>query len=296
MDFKQLESFVSIAKLNSFSRAADKLFLTQPTISNHIQGLEKELDTVLFNRTNKKITLTESGEILYEYAISILNKRDSAFFSLNQFKGRIEGVLEIASSTIPEQFYLTEILSQFHISYPDVRFGLKRYDTKQVLDKINLGEIDFGIVGAKKEMNNIEFIPIFDDEIVLIAPNTAQYQRMDTLTFEQLKRYPLILRESGSGTRQRFQKEIESYKYSLDNFKIIAEIESNETIKKMVAKGLGLSFVSNRSIQNEIKLGLLKTLEVKDFFMKRNFYFVYHQKRALSPLARTFRDFILSRH
>jgi len=296
MDFKQLESFVSIAKLNSFSRAADKLFLTQPTISNHIQGLEKELDTVLFNRTNKKITLTESGEILYEYAISILNKRDSAFFSLNQFKGRIEGVLEIASSTIPEQFYLTEILSQFHISYPDVRFGLKRYDTKQVLDKINLGEIDFGIVGAKKEMNNIEFIPIFDDEIVLIAPNTAQYQRIDTLTFEQLKRYPLIMRESGSGTRQRFQKEIESYNYSLDNFKIIAEIESNETIKKMVAKGLGLSFVSNRSIQNEIKLGLLKTLEVKDFFMKRNFYFVYHQKRALSPLARTFRDFILSRH
>lgn len=296
MDFKQLESFVTIAKLNSFSRAADKLFLTQPTISNHIQGLEKELDTVLFNRTNKKITLTESGNILYEFAISILNKRDSAFFSLNQFKGKIEGVLEIASSTIPEQYYLVEILNQFHISYPDVKFELKKYDTKQVLDKINIGEIDFGIVGAKRDMNNIEFIPIFDDEIVLIAPNTPQFQRIDSISFEALKNHSLIMRESGSGTRQRFQKEIESQNYSIDDFKIIAEIESNETIKKMVTKGLGLSFVSNRSIQNEVKLGLLKTIEVKDFFLKRNFYFVFHQKRALSPLARTFRDFILSKH
>lgn len=295
MDFKQLESFITIAKLNSFSRAAEKLFLTQPTISNHIQGLEKELDTLLFNRTNKKITLTDSGDILYEFAISILNKRDSAFFSLNQFKGRIEGLLEIASSTIPEQYYLTEILSQFHSTYPDVRFGLKKYDTKQVLDKINLGEIDFGIVGAKKEMNNIEFIQIFDDEIVLIAPTTAQFERIDTISFEALKRYPMITREAGSGTKQRVQKEIESHGVSFADFNVIAEIESNETIKKMVAKGLGLSFVSNRSIQNEVKLGYLKTIEVQDFYMKRHFYFVYHQKRALSPLARTFRDFILTK-
>jgi DNA-binding transcriptional LysR family regulator len=295
MDFKQLESFVTIAKLNSFSRAADKLFLTQPTISNHIQSLEKELDTVLFNRTNKKITLTDSGDILYEYAISILNKRDSAFFSLNQFKGKIEGVLEIASSTIPEQYYLTEVLSQFHFSYPDVRFGLKKYDTKQVLDKINVGEIDFGIVGAKKDMNNIEFIPIFEDEIILIAPNTPQFEKIDSISFEELKQHNLILREAGSGTRQRFQKELDNLGHMIEEFNVIAEIESNETIKKMVSKGLGLSFVSNRSIQNELKLGLLKSLPVKDFTMKRDFYFVYHQKRALSPLARTFRDYILNK-
>jgi DNA-binding transcriptional LysR family regulator len=296
MDFKQLESFITIAKLNSFSKAADKLFLTQPTISNHIQSLEKELDTVLFNRTNKKITLTESGDILYEYAISILNKRDSAFFSLNQFKGRIEGVLEISSSTIPEQYYLTEMLTQFHLAYPDVSYRLKKFDTKQVLDKINTGEIDFGIVGAKKELNNIDFIPIFDDEIVLIAPNTKPYDTIDSISFEALKKYNLILRESGSGTRQRFEKEIDSKNHNLDDFKVIAEIESNETIKKMVIKGLGLSLVSNRSIQNEVKLGLLKTIEINDFYLKRHFYFVYHQKRALSPLARTFRDFILSKH
>ncbi|MBN2897508.1 MAG: LysR family transcriptional regulator [Clostridia bacterium] len=296
MDFKQLESFVTIAKLNSFSKAADKLFLTQPTISNHILSLEKELDTVLFNRTNKKITLTHSGEILYEYAVSILNKRDSAFFSLNQFKGKIEGILEIASSTIPEQYYLTEILTKFHISYPDVKFDLKKYDTKQVLDKINLGEIDFGIVGAEKDIRNIEFIPIFDDEIVLIAPNRPPYDKMDTISFENVLKHPLIIREKGSGTRQRFQNEVEAHNYEIEDLNCVGEIESNETIKKMVSRGLGLSFVSNRSIQNELKLGQLKIIDVKDFQMKRNFYFVFHQKRALSPLARTFRDFILSMH
>lgn len=296
MDFKQLDSFVTIAKLNSFSKAADKLFLTQPTISNHILTLEKELDTVLFNRTNKKITLTNSGEILYEYAIAILNKRDSAFFSLNQFKGKIEGILEIASSTIPEQYYLTEILTQFNVSYPDVQFALRKYDTKQVLDKINIGEIDFGIVGAKKDIRNIEFIPIFDDEVVLIAPNRPPFDKVDSVVFETLKKYPLIVREKGSGTRQRFEKEIESKHLNMEDYNIIAEIESNETIKKMVTKGLGLSFVSNRSIQNELKLNQLKVIDVKDFYMKRDFYFVYHQKRALSPLARTFRDYILSKH
>lgn len=296
MDFKQLDSFVTIAKLNSFSKAADKLFLTQPTISNHILTLEKELDTVLFNRTNKKITLTNSGEILYEYAIAILNKRDSAFFSLNQFKGKIEGILEIASSTIPEQYYLTEILTQFNVSYPDVQFALRKYDTKQVLDKINIGEIDFGIVGAKKDIRNIEFIPIFDDEVVLIAPNRPPFDNVDSVVFETLKKYPLIVREKGSGTRQRFEKEIETNHLNMEDYNIIAEIESNETIKKMVTKGLGLSFVSNRSIQNELKLNQLKVIDVKDFYMKRDFYFVYHQKRALSPLARTFRDYILSTH
>lgn len=125
MDFKQLETFVTIAKLKSFSKAAEHLFLTQPTISNHIQNLEKELKTILINRTNKNISLTQAGELLYKHAIDILNKKESAIFSLNQFKGKIEGILEISASTIPEQYYLPDLLIEFSKKYPEVKYNLK---------------------------------------------------------------------------------------------------------------------------------------------------------------------------
>ncbi len=110
MDFKQLESFVMLAKLRNFSKAAEKLYLTQPTISNHINNLERDLDTLLFNRSNKKVSLTQAGEILLNHALSILNERDQALFSLGQFQGEIIGTLEIASSSIPERYLLTELL------------------------------------------------------------------------------------------------------------------------------------------------------------------------------------------
>jgi DNA-binding transcriptional LysR family regulator len=294
MDFKQLESFITISKLNSFSKAAEKLFLTQPTISNHIQSLEKELGTILFNRTNKKITLTESGEILYEYAISILNKRDLAFFSLNEFKGKIEGILEISSSTIPEEYYLTDVISKFNIIYPEVKYLLMKYDTKQVLDKIQMGEIDFGIVGAKKEIPNIKYIKIFDDEIVLIAPKNEKYNNIESMNIKDLKNFPIIMRENGSGTRENLCKKLNDSDLQFNDLNVIAEIESNQTIKKFVMKGLGISFISNRAIQDELSAKKIKVIKVNNFSIKRSFYFAYHDKRALSPLAKTFKDFIIN--
>ena len=294
MDFKQLESFITISKLNSFSKAAEKLFLTQPTISNHIQSLEKELGTILFNRTNKKITLTESGEILYEYAISILNKRDLAFFSLNEFKGKIEGILEISSSTIPEEYYLTDVISKFNSIYPDVKYLLMKYDTKQVLDKIQMGEIDFGIVGAKKELPNMKYIKIFDDEIVLITPKSERYNSIDSINIKDLRNFPIIMRENGSGTRENLCKKLSDEGLQFNDLNVIAEIESNQTIKKFVMNGLGISFISNRAIQDEISMKKINIIKVNNFSIKRSFYFAYHDKRALSPLAKTFKDFIVN--
>ncbi len=292
MDFKQLESFITIAKLKSFSKAADKLFLTQPTISNHISNLEKELDTTLLNRSNKGISLTKSGEILYKYSIEILNKKDNILFSLDQFKGKMEGTLEIASSTIPEQFYLTDILSQFHKKYPHVKFSLKKYDTMTVINKINLGEIDFGIVGAEKNIKNISFIPILEDQIVLIAPYIKKFIQMKSISLDELKSYPLIVRENGSGTLSRVIHELSQHDMDLESLNVIADVESNQTIKKLVINGTGLSFVSKLSIENELLLKQLTTIAVKNFELKRYFYFAYHQNRALSPLANAFKKFI----
>ncbi len=293
MDFKQLESFVTITKVKSFSKAAEKLFLTQPTISNHIHNLEKELGTSLFNRTNKNITLTNAGEILFKYAVSILNKRDHAFFSLNAYKGRIEGVLEIASSSIPEQYYLTDIMCNFSQKYPDVKYSLMKYDTRKVIDKLNLGEIDFGIVGAKKEGSQLDYIDIMDDEIVLIAPNSNEYAQFKSLTLQNFTPAPLIMREEGSGTRTVVENALRQAGIGLNDLNIIAEIESSETIKKLVINGLGLSFISKKAIEAELEAGQLRILPVEELSISRKFYFVYHTKRVLSPLSDAFKEFII---
>ena len=292
MDFKQLESFVTIAKVKSFSKAAEKLFLTQPTISNHIHNLEKELGTALFNRTNKNITLTNAGEILFKYAVSILNKRDHAFFSLNAYKGRIEGILEIASSSIPEQYYLTDVMCAFSAQYPDVKYNLMKYDTKKVIDKLNLGEIDFGIVGAKKDTPQLDYIDIMDDEIVLVAPS-ASFEKIPSIQLSSLADTPLIMREEGSGTRTVVEAALKQAGLGTTELNVVAEIESTETIKRLVSKGLGLSFISKKAVEDEIDNGQMKILKVDELTINRNFYFVYHTKRVLSPLSEAFKDFIL---
>lgn len=294
MDFKQLESFVAIAKLKSFSRAAEELYLTQPTISNHIHILEKELSTILFNRTNKNITLTNAGEILYEHAIGILNKKEHAYFSLNEFKGKIQGILEISSSSIPEQYYLSDIICKFSRKYPDVKYSLIKYDSKQVVDKILSGEIDFGLVGAKGNSNQIDYLEILDDEIVLIAPNNSSFSTLSTISIDNFKPYPIIIREEGSGTRKIVLTYLKELGITSDDLNIISEVEDNETIKKLVINGLGISFISSRAIQNELKLGLLKEIRIDSLNMNRKFYFAFHKKRVLSPLSETFKDFILS--
>lgn len=293
MDFKQLESFVTIAKLKSFSKAAEKLYLTQPTISNHIHLLEKELGTILFNRTNKNITLTRAGDILYEYAISILNKKEHAYFSLNEFKGKIEGILEISSSSIPELYYLTDVICEFSKKYPDVKYSLMKYDTRQVTDKILNGDIDFGIVGAKNDAFQLEYLDIMDDEIALVLPGTGPLSTLESVTAEDCLKLPLVLREDGSGTRSAVMNFLSEKGIDLESLNIVAEVESNETIKRFVELGLGVSFVSKRSIQREVTEGRLKSLPVNNEWISRKFYFVYHKKRVLSPLSETFKNFIL---
>lgn len=295
MDFKQLESFITIAKLKSFSKAAEKLYLTQPTISNHIHILEKELGTILLNRSNKNVTLTNAGEILYKYSISILNKRDHAYFALDQFKGKIEGILEISSSTIPEQYFLTDVLFQFNKKYPEVRYSLQRFDSTKVVEKILLGDIDFGIVGAKKDNTQLDYIEIFEDEIILVAPNNESFFEIDELEIEDLKNYKYIFREVGSGTRTKIESYLESKKINIENLDILGYVENNETIKKLVEMNMGICFISKLAVQKELKNGVLKEIRIDDFKIRRNFYFVYHKNRVLSPLAETFKSFIIDK-
>ena len=181
MDLKQLEIFVAVAKYQSFSKAAKELFLTQPTISAHIQNLEKELGTILVNRNNKIITLTKPGEILFEHAIYILNNCKRAIYDIKEYEGKIEGAIDIVCSSIPETYVLPDFLKSFSTEYPDVKFNISHYDSKYAISEILNERVSFGLVGSIPNNDQVEYIDLIDDELVLITPSDVNIESSDGL-------------------------------------------------------------------------------------------------------------------
>ncbi|RKD33154.1 selenium metabolism-associated LysR family transcriptional regulator [Thermohalobacter berrensis] len=295
MDFRQLETFVEVAKAKSFSEAGKKLYLTQPTVTNHIQNLEKELGTLLLNRCGKKVSLTEAGTILFKYAIDIINMRDMAQFDLGMYKGKIEGHLKISSSSIPKHYVLPYILKEFTKKYPHVTFSLTSRDSKDVVESILNNYTDFGIIGAKYESRQLEYIDLIEDNIVIVTPNNDNYpwEIGKKLDKDFLLNQNIIMREKGSGTRLLVEKVFKENNIDLNSLNIKACIEDIETIKKFVELDLGISFISERAVKKEVNQGILKTFKIKNLNLSRKFYFVYHKNRQLSPLAKAFKEFVI---
>ena len=296
MDFRQLEVFLAIAKFKSFSKAAEHLYLTQPTVSNHLSNLESDLNTVLINRSrsNKNISLTRAGELLYDYAINIINLRENAKFKLGEFKGKIVGNIEIASSTVPEQYIIPGIICEFNKIYPDVTFTICHYDSAQVVKGIINGDIDFGIVGAKIPHNQLKYVDLTEDELVVVIPYGGSVQNADAteVRLKDLLKEKFILRERGSGTRSIIEKSLKRENIDINKLQIIAYIENAETIKQCIRRGLGISILSKCTIEDEIKYKQLDYINISDTELKRNFYFVYHSQRLPSPLESEFQKFV----
>jgi len=289
MDVKQLEAFVAVSKYNSFSKAARELFLTQPTVSSHINNLEKELDTVLFNRNNKSITLTKSGEILLENAISILNSCKKAIYDIKEYSGKIEGIIDIASSSIPETYILPNFIKYFSNEYPDVKFNISHYDSQYAISEILNNRISFGFVGSKTYNSQVNYIDLINDELVLITPIDLNIENSNGyIDISELNKLKFIMRKDGSGTKNLTLSILKEHNFNIDNLNILAYVESNETIKEMVRIGLGVSFISYESAKEYIKTNKVNFYRIKNINFTRNFYFIYSKKKAFSPLENKF--------
>ncbi|MBS4535196.1 LysR family transcriptional regulator [Clostridium sp. D2Q-14] len=292
MDFRQLETFVEVINSKSFSKAANKLFLTQPTVTSHIQNLEKELNISLLNRSNKNISPTSGGKILYNYAQDIINMRDMAQFKLGKYKGQIEGTLEIASSTIPKQYILPHILKSFFSKYPNITLNILHNNSKGVINDIMDNRIDFGIVGAKYNNRHLKYIELIEDNLILIAPKNNNLSNSKKLTIDLVRKENMILRHQGSGSRLLLEKALHDINDSIKSFNVVITTESNETIKKFVELGIGVSFISELAVKKELENDVFKGYNIPELNLNRKFYFVYHENRYLSPLAETFKNFV----
>lgn len=296
MDLRQLETFIEVANSKSFSKAADKLYITQPTVTNHIQNLEKSLGTLLINRSGKNITLTDAGSLLYRYAINIVNSCEMAKFDLASFKGQIQGHIPIYSSSVPRKYILPRIINDFLKEYPEVSFTLLDKDSKNVTESILDGDTDFGIVGAKYKSPNLNYINLVEDKLLVITPNNEKFTKANfsDVKLEDVLNEKMILREKGSGTRDLFERKLIEKNVDLENIKVVACIEDTETIKELVSLGAGISFISEKAIDRDLELNKYKVYNVNNCNFSRKFYFVYHNKRQLSPLNETFKNFVVS--
>lgn len=291
MNLKQLEAFVKIADSGSFSKAAKDLFLTQPTISAHITSLEKELNSRLFIRNTKEVRLSESGETLYNYAkqMLVLQKRIEDTFATKEEKE--QQCLTIAASTIPAQYLLPGILVAFSEKYPNQQFKLVETDSAKVVEQVMNHTVDVGFTGTVIDKKLCKHIPFYQDELVVITPNTEKYRNL--LKTKQdatwIANEKLIMREEGSGTRREAEKQLKKIGLTVSRLNVIASMENPEAIKKAVGSGMGISIISKLAAEDEVKSGTLLALPVDSEDSKRDINVVYD--RNLQP-SRTTERFV----
>ncbi len=290
MEFKQLESFVAVVKHKSFTKAAGQLYISQPTISAHIQALEEELNTQLIIRTTKSIDITPRGMELYECACSILSQRDNL---IQSWSAETKKVIQLGVSTIPSAYIIPEILPEFGKLYPDVYFNVHQNDSQGIIDSMNNGEYDVGMVGMPCESKSLASIPFYEDEMVLITPVNDFFldlKKKGDISPAVIQNQPLIVRENGSGTLKRADYILESLNVKPEELNIVARINDQESIKNLTASGLGISFISEKAAENFVKAKRLLAFKLPRTLANRSFYLVMHKNFITKPYVE---DFIL---
>lgn len=290
MNLKQLEAFVEVAEGGSFSRAAKNLYLTQPTISAHIASLEKELEVRLFVRNTKEVSLSVEGQTLYKYASQMvdLEKRIEDEFGERRKLGK--QCITIAASTIPSQYLLPRIMTRFNEKYPGEQIKLLEADSARVVNQVVEHMVDIGFTGTVLEKKHCKYIPFYRDELVIITPNTEEYQER-AKTPEDISwilEEPVIMREEGSGTRKEAEKQLRGIGIRPEHLNVIASIENQETIKKSVCRGMGISILSKLAAVDKIEDGSVLTFVIPGAVRGRDINVVYNKNNQLSVSAERF--------
>ena len=290
MDIHHLRVFISVFKNKSFSKASEELHLTQPTISDHVKTLEEELDCKLFDRLGRTIIPTKEAEALYSHAMEIIEKTNTIKEVISQTRKEIKGELIIGASTIPGTYLLPSIMAEFQRKYPSVSFQILVSDSRGIIDKVSKHELLLGIVGAKLDDEQINYIPFVEDELIVVS--SPSMIKSNSITLKGLTKFPMVLREEGSGTRREVEKILEGKGISLGGIKIAGIFGSTDAIKQAVKAELGISILSKLSVADELKHNILKEIKLTDTQMKRKFYIITHKKRTLPLLHAVFLEHI----
>jgi len=294
MDLRRLEVFAKVAELGSFSRAADALFLTQPTISEHVRALEVELGLSLLDRLGRGAIPTPAGRVLLEYARRMLKLAEEARQAVDHFQGRMSGTLLLGGSTIPGEYVLPALIGQFKAKYPDIAINLRVGSSRQVSDWVDEGRVEIGVVGARPALRTLVARELMTDELVVVVPAGHPFTTRKSIGLADVQSEPLVMREPGSGSRDAVERALSEAGTDLDAFRIAGEIGSTQAIKQAVRAGVGITIMSRRAVEDECRAGLLHCVKVRDLKVARSFYLITHRERTRSPLAEAFVAFVES--
>jgi DNA-binding transcriptional LysR family regulator len=287
-----LETFVAAAELNGFTAAARALNLTQAAVSQRIQALEQALGAQLFRRQGGRVLLSEAGQRLHPFAQRILALHHDAREAVSGQKAPLAGELSLAASSVPGEHLLPGLLSAFRQRHPHVQVRASVADSQAVLEQVEHGRAHLGLVGGKGDSAHLEHRCFACDTLALIVPARHAWARRKRVTLEQLRNQPVIVRETGSGSRWCLEHALARAGLSLHDLRIALELGSNEAIKEAVLGGMGLAVLSTRAVHKEVQAGQLHAVAVAGLPLLREMFVVWDRRRVLPIPARLFLDLL----
>jgi len=290
---QQLEILIALVEAGSFTRAAGKLFLSQPSLTKQIQNLEAAAGTRLVKRGGMGVSLTPEGQIIYDYAKRVIRLREDAKERLVRQKEQESGHIYLSASTIPATYILPHLISRLKETHHGIQVHIRMHDSEETLQTILNDQAEIGFIGKEPVNKRLVVQRLWKDHLVLAVPFDHPLAKQKTARGEDLAKMPFIVREKGSATRdiieECLQKQLGT---SLSSFNVVCEMGSSEAVKEAILAGLGVSILSSLAIKREISQGLLTALHVSNCNMERYFYLIYKKRFPLMIYHQHFLDIV----
>ncbi len=287
----QMESFIALVEEESFTRAARRMFVTQPTLTKHIRSLEDAAGVRIVHRTNAGVAATPEGRILYDYARRILRLREVAREKIREVGENGSGTIHVAASTIPATYLLPRVLGRFLQRYPAVHIHVEAADSRDVSRMVSDGEAEIGVVGKKPVDRKLLVEPLWEDRLVAVFPEGHPWSKRSSIRPEELFGEPFVMREEGSGTRETFAEcLLKNSGTNIDALNVVCQMGSSEAVKEAVLNGIGISLLSVFAVEREVAAGKLGIATVEGCPMKRHFHLLYRRNFTLTACHERFRE------
>lgn len=293
INYKYLLAFTTVIKKKSFTGAAKELYMTQPAISWQIKNLENEIGLILIERKERGTKLTEAGKRFYMYAEKIIKAQEQLIEEMKQLKCMGKGRLLIGASTVPGEYILPVYINRFKEEYPSADVFILTGSSESICEQLLHEDIHIGVIGAKLEDTRIEFKSFKKDKVILIANNDHPLTKLREVTLEDIVKYPIVIREHGSGVRKIVEDTLDKYNYKLRHFSYCIELSGSRSGITAVKNSNSIAWVSNIVARDSIALNEVKEILVKDVNLNREIYLIRHKIKILSPLSEAFFNFIL---
>ena len=286
MDFDQLETFLEVARLCSFSRAAEKRFRTQPAISAQIRALEEEVGARLLDRSGGKVSITAAGKIFQKYAEETLEGRKTTLTAIAETERVPRGEIVVGANEGTCLHILPEVFAEFKKQYPDVAVNIKRADYAKILESVIDNSVDFGVVSLPVNDNRLTVVLIHRDELVLIAPPQHPLAQLKTVILAEVSSFPLVMPKAGH-TRDAIEELLHQRRLKP---RYAMELDSSELLKRFVAADVGVGFIPRSHVQDDVQAKVLAAIPLSDAQIRRDLALVFRKDKALSRAALAFID------